>query len=259
MAIIDLEKTLICLRRACNLIDLIIRSKGHFLFVNTNPEYNKIVQQTAISANQSFLNHKWIGGFLTNWNHMQNVQKHFQDFSTDSLYNSNLNQLNNSGGFTNLRDLGYNNNKVDSAKQMTVETSLSNSFTKVMNVLLKQPRFKKMQKSFEGCFSKENRDRALRPDCIIILNAKKNSTAILEASLLQIPIISVVDSNTPSKLHKLISYPIPANTDSIEFIHLICNCFLKTILSSQTSQKKEAPKAVCERNLSRRARVASHN
>ncbi|KAH8946104.1 hypothetical protein BDL97_12G075800 [Sphagnum fallax] len=34
MAIINLEKTLICLRRAC-----------HFLLVNTNLEYNKIIQQ----------------------------------------------------------------------------------------------------------------------------------------------------------------------------------------------------------------------
>jgi hypothetical protein len=29
---------------------------------------------------QSYINHKWIGGFLTNWKHMKNVQKHFQDF-----------------------------------------------------------------------------------------------------------------------------------------------------------------------------------
>jgi ribosomal protein S2 len=45
MAIINLEKTLICLRRACNLIEFIIRAKGHFLLVNTNLEYNKIIQQ----------------------------------------------------------------------------------------------------------------------------------------------------------------------------------------------------------------------
>jgi len=29
---------------------------------------------------QSYITHKWIGGFLTNWKHMKNVQKHFQDF-----------------------------------------------------------------------------------------------------------------------------------------------------------------------------------
>jgi len=28
-------------------------------------------------TNQSYINHKWIGGFLTNCKHMKNVQKHF--------------------------------------------------------------------------------------------------------------------------------------------------------------------------------------
>jgi ribosomal protein S2 len=54
MAIINLEKTLICLRRACNLIEVIICAKGHFLLVNTNLEYNKIIQQMA-KKNQSKL------------------------------------------------------------------------------------------------------------------------------------------------------------------------------------------------------------
>jgi UTP--glucose-1-phosphate uridylyltransferase len=47
MVIINLEKTLICLGKACNLIEFIIRAKGHFLLVNTNLEYNKIIQQMA--------------------------------------------------------------------------------------------------------------------------------------------------------------------------------------------------------------------
>jgi len=75
--IIDLDKTVISLRRACNVIQLIIRSRGHLLLVNTNPKYNKIIQYTAKYTNQSFINHKWIGGFLTNWNHMQHVQQQY--------------------------------------------------------------------------------------------------------------------------------------------------------------------------------------
>jgi ribosomal protein S2 len=54
MAIINYFKILICLRRACNLIEFIIHAKGHFLLVNTNLEYNKIIQQMA-KKNQSKL------------------------------------------------------------------------------------------------------------------------------------------------------------------------------------------------------------
>ena len=60
MAIINLEKTLICLRRAYNLIESIIRAKGHFLLVNTNPEYNKIIQQMAASHKCSNSVKNWL-------------------------------------------------------------------------------------------------------------------------------------------------------------------------------------------------------
>ena len=87
MAIINLDITLTCIRRACNAIDLIMRSKGNLLIVNTNMEYNKLVRQTAKQTNQSYINYKWIGGLLTNWSHMQNVQQHFQDFASKTQLN----------------------------------------------------------------------------------------------------------------------------------------------------------------------------
>jgi UTP--glucose-1-phosphate uridylyltransferase len=189
MAIINLEKTLICLRKACNLIEFIIRAKGHFLLVNTNLEYNKIIQQMAKKTNQSYINHKWIGGFLTNWKHMKNVQKHFQDFSAHS----------------NLKDAST--------------SSPFNSF----------PRFRKMQKCFEGIVTHNI------PNCLVIINANKNSMAILEADQLQIPIVSLVDSNIPKKLHKLITCPIPLNDDSIQFVYLFCNLITKTTILSQSA------------------------
>jgi small subunit ribosomal protein S2 len=77
MAIIKLEKTFIYLQKACNLIEFIIHAKGHFLLVNNNLKYNKMIQQMAKKTNQRYINHKWIGVFLSNWKHMKNVQKHF--------------------------------------------------------------------------------------------------------------------------------------------------------------------------------------
>nr|YP_009775863.1 ribosomal protein S2 [Bartramia patens]QJA16089.1 ribosomal protein S2 [Bartramia patens] len=189
MAIINLEKTLICLRRACNLIESIIRAKGHFLLVNTDPEYNKIVQQMAKRTNQSYINHKWIGGFLTNRKHMKNVQKHFQNFSAHSK----------------LKD-----------------ASTSSPFDFF-------PHFRKMQKCFEGIMTHDI------PDCLIIINANKNSMAILEANQLQIPIVSLVDSNISNRLQKLITYPIPVNDDSIQFVYLFCNLITKTVILSQSA------------------------
>jgi ribosomal protein S2 len=191
MAIIDLEKTLICLRRACNLIGSIIGAKGHLLLVNTNPEYNRIIRRMAKRTDQSYINHKWIGGFLTNWKHMRRVQKHFQDFSAHP----------------NLGD-----------------ASTSSPFDYF-------PRFRKMQKCFEGIVTHNI------PDCLVIINANQNSIAILEANQLQIPIVALVDSNIPNRLHKLITYPVPVNDDSIKFVYLFCNLIAKTVILAKRSQR----------------------
>jgi ribosomal protein S2 len=73
------------------------------------------------------------------------------------------------------------------------------------------------------------------PDCLVILNANKNSMAILEANQLQIPIVSLVDSNISNRLQKLITYPIPVNDDSIQFVYLFCNLITKTVILSQSA------------------------
>jgi ribosomal protein S2 len=53
-----------------------------------------------------------------------------------------------------------------------------------------------MQKCFERIVTHDI------PDCLVIINANKNSMAILEANQLQIPIVSLVDSNIPNILQK---------------------------------------------------------
>ncbi|KAG6548163.1 hypothetical protein Mapa_010213 [Marchantia paleacea] len=61
--------------------------------------------------------------------------------------------------------------------------------------------------------------------------------AILEANQLQIPIVALVDSNIPNRLHKLITYPVPVNDDSIKFVYLFCNLITKTVILSKRSQR----------------------
>ncbi len=60
-------------------------------------------------------------------------------------------------------------------------------------------------------------------DCLVIINENKNFMAILEVNQLQILIISLVDSNIPNRLQKLITYLIPINDDFIQFVYLFCN------------------------------------
>ena len=73
------------------------------------------------------------------------------------------------------------------------------------------------------------KDMRRLPDAIIIVDANLEVTAIKEASVLGIPIISIVDSNTDPNP---IQYPIPANDDSIRTIQLIMKAIADQILES---------------------------
>lgn len=66
MAIIDSDKTLICLRNACDFMGNLVRNKGKFLFVNTNQLFDEIIDQMTQKIGCKNDNSWRLGGFLTN-------------------------------------------------------------------------------------------------------------------------------------------------------------------------------------------------
>ena len=68
------------------------------------------------------------------------------------------------------------------------------------------------------------------PDVLVVVDAKFETTAVKEATRLEIPVIAIVDSNTDPSL---VSHVIPANDDSIRTIQLILSALTNTILSAQ--------------------------
>jgi len=88
------------------------------------------------------------------------------------------------------------------------------------------------------------KDMRRLPDAVIIVDANLESTAVMEANRLGIPIIAIVDSNTdPTQ----IKYPIPANDDSIRTIKLIMSVIADTILNSGGEAEKISDKG--EQNI----------
>ncbi|CAL0326892.1 unnamed protein product [Lupinus luteus] len=69
MAIIDSDKTLICMRSACNFMASLARQRGRFMFINTNPLYDEIfhLMTNKVGSYSHSTNALWrTGGFLTN-------------------------------------------------------------------------------------------------------------------------------------------------------------------------------------------------
>ena len=74
------------------------------------------------------------------------------------------------------------------------------------------------------------KDMRRLPDLLIIVDAHYEDTSIKEARRLDIPIIAIVDSNTdPNK----VTYPIPANDDSMRTINIIISALADAVLEAK--------------------------
>jgi small subunit ribosomal protein S2 len=65
--ILNLEKTVPMLYEALDIISSIAKNGGKFLFVGTKRSASELIAQAAINCGQYYVNHRWLGGMLTNW------------------------------------------------------------------------------------------------------------------------------------------------------------------------------------------------
>ena len=65
--IINLEKTLPMLQDAFNFVGKIAANKGKVLFVGTKPAAQEIIKEQAERCRMPYVNHRWLGGMLTNY------------------------------------------------------------------------------------------------------------------------------------------------------------------------------------------------
>jgi small subunit ribosomal protein S2 len=65
--IIDLEQTAPLLYQALNAIRDVVANGGRVLFVGTKRQASEKVADSAKRCGQYFVNHRWLGGMMTNW------------------------------------------------------------------------------------------------------------------------------------------------------------------------------------------------
>jgi small subunit ribosomal protein S2 len=65
--ILDLSQTVPLFARALEFISATVQNGGKVLFVGTKRQAQEPVAQAARASGQHFVNHRWLGGMLTNW------------------------------------------------------------------------------------------------------------------------------------------------------------------------------------------------
>ncbi len=101
--IIDLTQTVEYIKNALVQVHKIISSGGKLLVVSTKKQASEQVSELAKETGQYFVNYRWLGGMLTNWNTIQNSIKRLKKLE-DQLSKENL-------GFTKKEILKFGKEK----------------------------------------------------------------------------------------------------------------------------------------------------
>ena len=81
--IIDLVQTSELINSALHKIHMCISSGGKILFVSTKKQASDSIAALAIDTSQFYVNHRWLGGMLTNWKTITNSIKRYKKLSID--------------------------------------------------------------------------------------------------------------------------------------------------------------------------------
>ena len=71
--IIDLSQTMGMLKNALGAVREVTQSGGRILFVGTKRQASETISESASQCAQDYVNHRWLGGTLTNWKTISNT------------------------------------------------------------------------------------------------------------------------------------------------------------------------------------------
>ncbi|KAJ1655078.1 hypothetical protein IWQ61_005104 [Dispira simplex] len=191
--IINLEHTVAHLRRALNMAKEVARQGGLITFIATRPLMVHPVAEAATRCCQYHVNGKWYPGTLTNAEAV--LGKYEAEFRPE---------------------------RGDVPIEILSGASSGNASVKDPN---NSSRLDGVQK-VRGQTQSQQTARPFKPDLMIFFNVLENKPALAEARICDIPTIGLVDTDCNPHC---VTYPIPANDDSVNGVRLIAALFAKAI------------------------------
>ena len=145
--ILDLVQSATFLKEANTYLELAARENKSFLFVGTKRQATSLIAQEAKRCDSYYVNHRWLGGMLTNWSTLKERIAHLKDLEKQEADN-------------------------------TFE------FLTKKEAALRRKELKKLRRHLDGIKTMKN-----LPDVAIIIDQKREMTAIQECRKLDIPIV----------------------------------------------------------------------
>ncbi len=174
--IIDLVQTAQLIEEAYEFMRSSAERGKKVLFVGTKRQAAGIIAQEASRCGSYYVNQRWLGGMLTNWETIKTRVERLKELENLEITGA-LEKRPKKEGSMLRRELG------------------------------------KLQKYLGGI-------KTMRqvPDIVVIVDQKREHNAISECQKLNIPVLSILDTNCDPDV---VDIPIPANDDAIRSIKLI--------------------------------------
>ena len=83
--IIDLSQTVPLFARALEFVAQTVQNGGKVLFVGTKRQAQEPIAEAARRSGQHYVNHRWLGGMLTNWKTISNSIKRLKSLEEQLL------------------------------------------------------------------------------------------------------------------------------------------------------------------------------
>ena len=137
------------------------------------------------------------------------------------------------GALTNFRTIRNRLARLEELERLRTSDELSTYSKKMQSALNRE--YRKMYRNLNGL-----RMMNRMPECLVIIDPKKERNAIREARKLGITTVALIDTDCDPDL---VDLPIPGNDDGIRSIELIVKQLADAVVASKTSvalQKKDA-------------------
>jgi small subunit ribosomal protein S2 len=187
--ILDLVQSVQLLKEANLYLESAAEQRKTFLFIGTKRQASSLIAQEAKRCNSFYVNHRWLGGMLTNWVTLKSR-------------------------ITRLKELEQQ--EADQIFDLLPKKEAA----------LRKTELEKLRRHLNGV---KNMDKL--PDVAIIVDQKREITAIRECRKLGIPVVSILDTNCDPDL---VDIPIPGNDDAVRSIKLILKSLTDSINSGRS-------------------------
>jgi small subunit ribosomal protein S2 len=186
--ILDLVQSATLLKEANEYLQSAASQGKTFIFIGTKRQASTLIAQEAKRCDSFYVNHRWLGGMLTNWSTLKERIEYLKDLEQEEA------------------------------------SDKFNLLTK-KEAALRRKELKKLRQHLDGIKMMSD-----LPNIAIIIDQKREMTAVRECRKLGIPIVSILDTNCDPDL---VNIPIPGNDDAVKSIKLILKSLTDSIISGK--------------------------